>query len=529
MLLVNVDKKEGKGTMQKYVEEFRADLDEFHEMTGKFYRGEISIPEYKAFSGGFGSYAQRGGERSMLRLRLSCGEINMDYLKFIADSVKKYKIDMVHLTTCQTIQLHNLTEDTVCALSTEALEHGIITRGGGGDFPRNVMASPLAGVEKDEYFDVTPYAKEAARYLLGFIKMVKFPRKLKVCFSSDKGNVTHATFRDLGFVAKENGTFDVYAAGGLGVNPKFGVLVAEDIEPQKVLYCVKTMVDIFTQYGNYEQRARSRSRFLQDTLGVEELKRIYNEKLSENLKNEELTITVKPEEITKQGKVDLELEKENRIIAQKQPGLYAVSYTPIAGDIKPSFFEKIAGVIAPMGEVKIRLSPEQRLYIINLTAEEARKVLQETQDGGETAFECSTACIGADVCQVGIGKSRLLLQACVKRIREENLPENALPSVHISGCPSSCGSHQTAVIGLRGGKKPTPQGPKFAFALYENGSDKPGEEGFGTEVGVLLEDDIPDFFAELAHLVAKEGVGFEEYYKKHPACIKETAKKYLSA
>ena len=46
--------------MQNHMEEFREDLKEFHEMTGKFYNGEITVPEYKAFSGGFGSYAQRG-------------------------------------------------------------------------------------------------------------------------------------------------------------------------------------------------------------------------------------------------------------------------------------------------------------------------------------------------------------------------------------------------------------------------------------------------------------------------------------
>lgn len=514
--------------MQKYIEEFKGDLKEFHEMTNKFYRGEVSVPEYKSFSGGFGSYAQRGGERSMLRLRLSGGEINMDHLKFIADSIKKYQINMVHLTTCETVQLHNLTEEEVCALSTEALEHGIITRGGGGDFPRNVMSSPLAGVDKKEYFNVMPYAKATAKYLLGFIKTVKFPRKLKVCFSSDQANVTHATFRDLGFVAKENGTFDVYIAGGLGVNPKLGVLVAENIEPEKTLYCVKTMVDVFTEYGNYEQRARSRSRFLQDTLGVEELKRIFNEKLAKNLKEQKLDLIVEEETVTKSGEADVELEKEKRIIPQKQKGLYAVSYAPIAGDIEPSLFEKLYQVLEPMQEVKIRLSPEEQFYIINLTAKEAKKVLEVTKDGAKTVFEHSTACIGADICQVGIGKSRLLLQACVKRLREEDLPEDALPAVHISGCPSSCGSHQTAVIGLRGGKKPTPEGPKFAFALYENGSDKPGEEGFGTEVGVLLEEDIPEFFVDLAHAVKQEGISFKEYYNKHPECIKEAAKKYHS-
>ena len=47
---------------------------------------------------------------------------------------------------------------------------------------------------------------------MGIIKTVKLPRKLKVGFSNSPANVTHATFRDLGFVAKENGTFDVYSA-----------------------------------------------------------------------------------------------------------------------------------------------------------------------------------------------------------------------------------------------------------------------------------------------------------------------------
>lgn len=266
-----------------YYQEFKEDLAEFREITQKFYRKEITVPEYKGFSGGFGSYAQRGGERSMLRLRLAGGEIDLEKVKFIADSIQKYHIDLVHLTTCQTVQLHNLTAKTVCQLVEEAWQCGIITRGGGGDFPRNVMCSPLSGISADECFDVLPYAKEAGEYLLSFIHKVKLPRKLKVCFSNGAENTVHATFRDLGFVAKENGKFDVYCAGGLGIKPKFGVKVVTDLEPQKVLYVIKTMVDVFTEHGNYEKRAASRSRFLQETLGVEGLQKVFAEKLAQNL------------------------------------------------------------------------------------------------------------------------------------------------------------------------------------------------------------------------------------------------------
>ena len=509
---------------KNHVEEFREDLKEFHEMTKKFYQKEITVPEYKSFSGGFGSYTQRGGEHNMLRLRLAGGELNKENVKFVADSVKKYNIDLVHFTTCQSIQLHNLTEASVCGLIEEAFDHGIITRGGGGDFPRNVMCSPLSGVEEGEYFDPLPYAKEAGDYLLGFIKKVKLPRKLKVCFTNSKKNETHATFRDLGFVAKENQTFDVYAAGGLGIKPKMGVCVAKDVEPSKILYYIKTMVDVFTEHGNYTNRAASRTRFLQDSLGVEGFINVYQEKLAYNLENEKLDINVKPDVINKTGDGEI---SNPRIIKQKQKGLYAVEYHPIGGNPNPEFFAKIYEVINNMKEVKLRITPDQGVYVINLTAAEAQRVLEATKDGANTLFERSTACVGATICQVGIGKSQALLDACIERVKQENFNDKVLPPIHISGCPSSCSAHQTGTLGFRGGKKPTVDGPKFAFAVYEDGCELLGEEKFGKEMGVMVEDDIPEFLVDIGKEVSSLGLTYEEYRKQYPENLERLAAKYL--
>lgn len=523
-----------------YYQEFKEDLAEFREITQKFYRKEITVPEYKGFSGGFGSYAQRGGERSMLRLRLAGGEIDLEKVKFIADSIQKYHIDLVHLTTCQTVQLHNLTAKTVCQLVEEAWQCGIITRGGGGDFPRNVMCSPLSGISADECLDVLPYAKEAGEYLLSFIHKVKLPRKLKVCFSNGAENTVHATFRDLGFVAKENGKFDVYCAGGLGIKPKFGVKVVTDLEPQKVLYVIKTMVDVFTEHGNYEKRAASRSRFLQETLGVEGLQKVFAEKLAQNLAEERLDLTVqdiasndleakaaahKGEERRK------DLLENNRIFAQKQEGLYAVAYSPIGGAVALDFFEHLYFTAKNMEypqAVKIRLTPEQGMYIINLTADEATQILELTKDSAQSVFERSTACIGADICQVGIGKSQSVLEACVTAVRQANLPKDALPAIHISGCPSSCSAHQTARIGLRGGIKQTPDGAKPAFAVYDNGSEKLGSEQMGDELGVITVEDLPRFFVKLGQRVAEEKISYEEYAAKYPEQIKEIAAEFTA-
>ena len=107
-------------------EAWKQDLAEFKAVTEKFYNKEVSAKDYKGFSGGFGSYAQRGAEASMLRLRLSGGRMTKEQLKFIGDSIEKHQINQVHFTTCQTVQLHNLNGEAVCEIMEEALDLSLI-------------------------------------------------------------------------------------------------------------------------------------------------------------------------------------------------------------------------------------------------------------------------------------------------------------------------------------------------------------------------------------------------------------------
>lgn len=333
-------------------ESWKEDYRQFEQATEQFYSGEMDAKTYKGISGGFGSYAQKGGKASMLRLRMPGGVMTKEKLAFVVQSIKEYEVKRVHLTTCQTLQLHDLSKDQVCELAVKALSCGIVTRGGGGDFPRNVMVSPLAGVEEGEYFDVLPYALKAADYLMSFIKGKKLPRKLKVGFSNTPKNVTHATYRDLGFAAREDGTFDVYSAGGLGNKPAFGVRVAEGVAPDQILYYIRAMHELFCAYGNSQ--------------------------------------------------------------------------------------------------------------------------------------------------------------------------------IHISGCPSSCGTHQTGVIGFRGGVKSVNKEVKPAFNLFVKGCCFQGKERMGEELGAILEENIPAFLKALGHAVQESGLDFEGWYAKDAEGIRKIAENFLA-
>ena len=511
--------------MEQMLKEWKEDIREFREVTDRFYAKEVSMKEYKGFSGGFGSYAQKGGTASMLRLRIPGGRLTKEKLRFVVESIAEYGVEKAHVTTCQTIQFHNLSADAVCGIMEKALDAGIITRGGGGDYPRNVMVSPLSGVEEGEYFDVLPYAEAVSDYLLGFIKTVKMPRKLKVCFSNSPANETHATFRDLGFVARRDGTFDVYSAGGLGNHPRMGVKVAEQVPASEVLYYVKAMVETFVAYGNYENRAKARTRYMQESLGEDGYKKAYLGKLESVKGTEDLSLHVREYPVDKQGNGTS--VSDRRVIMQKQEGLYTVVYHPIGGLPQVSWFLKIYETVKDMEAVELRLAPDETIYIINLNGDEAKKVLAATDDGAKNLFETSVACIGASVCQVGLRDSQGLLAQIIDEVRKYDFADGVLPRIHISGCTSSCGTHQIGTLGFHGGVKRVNDVVEPAFTLHVNGYDQAGKERFGEQWGMILQKDMPAFFAELGQAVEAANTTFDIWYAKDPKRLRAIAEKYL--
>lgn len=510
---------------EQWLNLYRIEIEDFYQKTREFSAGELSRKEYKGISGGFGSYAQRDATRHMLRLRLPGGRLTAPRLQFLARIASKYDIAPLKLTTCQTIQLHNLTHDLLPVVMEHAAYSDIITRGGGGDNPRNVMASPLTGVQPGEAFDVMPWAEAASDYLLSICRDIHMPRKLKVAFCNGADDCVHATFRDMGFTAQADGSFRLCIAGGLGNNHRMGVPVAEHLPASDVLYAIRAMIDTFCAHGNYENRAKARTRYMQETLGADELRRIFLENLAARKAEGGLDLNLTPKPVTKTGEGTIE---NARVIPQKQAGLYAVAYHPIGGILPTGKPTELAALLRDMPAAECRVAPHETMYIINLTAAEAARILEATADGAQTLFETSVACIGASICQQGVRDSQGALQACVAAVREAGIPDGALPKICISGCPSSCGAHQAGAIGFQGCVKPVPGGkPAPAFRMFLNGSDAVGDTRFGEAAGVVLEEELPALLVELGRAAADCGLDWEGWHTAHSDQLQSILAKYL--
>lgn len=510
---------------KKWTEHFKRDLPVFYEATRKFYRKELEPGKYKGISGGFGCYGERGAESTMLRLRFAGGIIEQRDLQSLITLIEKHKVEMVHYTTCQSLQLHHLTETQVLSLTAELYEQGILTRGAGSDFPRNITAPALRGIDPNEYFDITALVDAVTDYLLGFIGVVKLPRKFKVSFNNAPVDEPHSTIRDLGFVGRPDGLFDVYAAGGLGPNPKLGVKLAEGIAREKILYYVKAMYMTFSKYGNYTNRSRARTRYFQQVPGTEEFKVLFNNGLTEAFK-ENLELHVEEREITKTG---IPREVDNlRIKPQKQRGLYYVTYHPVGGTPSMENFLALAKAVVAIDGAQFRLGAEETAYITNLTADEAERIAALTEsETAHTAFEKSVSCVGSTVCQVGLRDSHGLLKNILEAAKPYNFADGVLPRLYISGCPNSCGTHETGVLGFQGAAKKVGDTTVPAFAVHIGGSDTLYREVLGPKVTVITSENIPEFIVELGKTVENAKTTFNEWYSAHSKELYALAEKYV--
>src|SRR5262245_64342715 len=94
----------------------------------------------------------------MQRIKVPFGGMNPQQLEVMAELAEEYSDGIAHVTTRQDFQLHFINIENGPSLMRRLAAVGITTREACGNAVRNVTACPLAGVCRDEAFDVTPYS-----------------------------------------------------------------------------------------------------------------------------------------------------------------------------------------------------------------------------------------------------------------------------------------------------------------------------------------------------------------------------------
>lgn len=496
------------------------DIAKFDKLAKEYIQQKISGTEFKAYRVPMGVYEQRKNEVYMARIRATGGVISPEQLTGIFDIALKHRSNLLHITTRQEIQIQNLELTEVKPLLDELLALGLATKGGGGNTVRNILVSVDSGVSRDEVFDTTPYAMALTSKVLSEPDSYRMPRKMKIAFSSN-GKLDYAAVNDVGLVAKvKDGKrgFLVYVGGGGGSKPTVGWKLFDFMPVEHLFILVEGMKAFFSGHGNRKNRSKARIRFIFYKLGAEETLRLikdYYEKakatqpllLNAGEEEERPVYDYKPDAALLYNKAEYGLWKKRYVSSQRQEGYNSVTLPVFLGNIpledagKVEAWKRMLKFIRRFGEHTIRFTP-QNIRLRNIPDEALPELFTLIQafDGQSTVpvlVNNMLSCTGSDTCRLGLCLSKGLARAIRRQLLNSGLDLDRVSdvSIHVSGCPNTCGQPLWADLGFIGKVLRNDHVyPAYQVLLAASRDENPK---FGEVVGTVSARDVPAFVTRL--------------------------------
>jgi len=483
----------------------REDVLGYRGQVAKFLQGEIRPIAFKAYRVPMGIYEQRAEGRYMVRIRIGAGKVLPEQLERIAELDKTYGNGVLHVTTRQDIQIHEVAIENTPDVLEGLLDVGLSARGGGGNTVRNVTACARAGICPKERFDVAPCSIATAEYLLQDRSSFNLPRKYKIVFSGCADDCAFASVADLGFFAcRRDGKkgFAVYAGGGLGSNPAVAVQIEDFIEADKIFEVAEAVKRLFDKHGDRSNKHKARLRYVLARVGAEEFIRLYRQERDE-IKAGGLTgrvprirdIGTGCESAPSSGNIN---DYNDNVMAEKASGSFTIRLRLRHGDISSDNLKTVAQIAAKFGQGPVRTTQLQDMLICSVRAEDIEKVSDALKGAGIDVAGDRKAkivtCTGAATCKLGLCLSRGLADAISSRLADVKANGQV---IRISGCPNSCGHHYIASIGFQGKGKRIGGRLMPCYDVLAGAKIRQGESKLAPRVGTICAKKIPDFVAEV--------------------------------
>jgi len=493
----------------------QADLDEFEAVVARFKAGAINDGQFRIIRVPAGVYEQRENGTYMLRVRFPAGGVPARQLRRLGEVAGKFGNGQLHVTTRQEFQIHRVPLDSIIPALRALAQAGLSTKGGGGNTVRNVTACVDSGVCRDEIFDVTPYAVALTERLLADPLSLQLPRKYKIAFAACAQDCAGATINDLGFIARRQQGVDgfaVYVAGGMGGKSRVASLLHEFIPAADAWVVAEAIKRVFDKQGDRKNKHLARLRFLVEKIGLPKFRELYEAELTALRASHPAPLEIRPlpqlaapaPGEVKSGSPEFDRWFAHNVAPQKQPGFFLVHLPLTLGDLPASQTAALADIVAAHGDNVLWATQSQNASLRWITAAELPVVQQKLAALGLAAPEAPVlrnlvACAGASTCRLGICLSRGLAKAVRTELSASALELDALGdfSIHISGCPNSCGRHPIADLGFSGAARRVGENLVPFYAVQLGGRVAEGKTRLGTNVGAVPAKSAPAFAREL--------------------------------
>jgi ferredoxin-nitrite reductase len=467
-------------TPQEKLKVAKDGLDVIHDIYRYAQLGFKAIPEddFDRFKW-YGVYRQRPKDSGyfMLRTKIPGGQLTSEQLAVMGGIADDFGHGFGDITTRQTFQFHWLRIEDFPEVFERLGAVGMTTSGACGDDTRNVVGCPVAGIDRNEIIDGTPQLREVNRHLTDNREFSDLPRKYKISLC---GCRIHCAQPDIncvgvfGLERKVNGKLEagygIKVGGGLSSSPHLAQTLPIFLTPDDVLPAVHYTSVLYRDHGYRHARNRARFKFLVSDMveagGVESIVTKIEELAGRTFQRHDEFVFPEDPETDHLG-----------VHEQKQPGLWYIGVSFAGGRTTGAQLKKIAELAkkyAQPGLDRITTTNKQNLILLNIL-EKNLPALQAELDANGLSWRPSNfrqgcvSCTGMEFCNLALAETKNRMVLLVEQLEAECAGYTDKIRIHFSGCPSSCGQHQIADIGFRGGSTRVNGVPTECFDLFIGG------------------------------------------------------------
>lgn len=509
--------------MFKLPSQIKDRISDYETAINEFIEGKISWARFSGVRVPWGNYSHRGGKIFMARIRIPAGILEPAQLKALAYCSRLYGNGILHITTRQDIQIHEVKIEDIIKIHRYLKDYELSSRGGGGNTVRNITACPLAGICSKEAYDVRQDAVSLSEYLLSLDTSYNLPRKFKIGFSGCNLDCSGCLVNDVGlFAAKVDSRFGyrLYAGGGMGAKSATGKLLEEFIPRDDLGYVISAIKNVFYKYGDRKNKHHNRLRFLIEDIGFERFKEYYDKELK-ILKETEYIFLRKngfsyPQ--SQQGDLPRIADEEFKQFIkyncdeQKQKGFVLVKLRIPRGDLENRKAEAIADLADEFKGIEFRASQEQNLYAANIPQKDLYKFyirLKNILDGflyPQTLLDV-VACKGSLTCNLGLCNSPGLASQIEEVIIKDFLGTKVFDklNIKINGCPNACGQHPLGMIAFHGAVRKVKERAAPFYRLLLGGRLGLENTSLAKDTGILIPaKNVPLFLKDFLKRIDEE-------------------------
>jgi sulfite reductase beta subunit-like hemoprotein len=524
----------------------RQEIETFRERAERFLAGEITENEFRPFRLKHGIYGQRQAGVQMVRCKIPSGLLTAQQTEQLARVADEFGGGKGHLTTRQNMQFHFVPLSSVADLMHTLADAGMTNREACYNTVRNVTTCSLAGIARDEVFDVRPYAQKVAYALLRKDLTGNLPRKFKIAFDGCAGDdCIMGSMNDVGLravIRDGRRGFRMVIAGGLGPLPMEAQLLDEFLPEERLLNRIEAVIRVFNQYGNRKNKNTARMKFVVRDRGFAWMKAEIEKEYQDILTNGGIAwpemvpegfggyasnpqplgdgalLPVLNPHHSDDARYDAWLD--TNVQQQRQAGYAAVTVRVDQGNLTGDQLRGVARIAASAGDGLVRVVINQNLLLAFVPLGRLPQVYKALRDlelaeSGANEIDDIITCPGSYSCNLGLTKTMNLGSALQETVRGYDDPQVRRLDIKASGCPNSCGHHWIADIGFYGNARKI-DGKEIPYyqMLLGGGYDEQGSLRFGLAIQSVPARLAPEAVARvLDHFIAnrQEGESFRQY------------------